>query len=1166
MKISKILYFLEPHIELSDPLFRYPTFKSKLLPEIRGLLNYNNDISVTVVLGDHVLKKIRNDDLNVNGIEFVPISKKELDKYSCNYLESSIQWYNENHSKKSIENYVDFLRSKIGVFEPEVTICYESPAPFLNELFPNALNLNTMFGFFSRAPFPAYNIIDPCGIYANSYQSKYSSLIRKYKADAYELETLRILRRQSMKALATYFPFKEFIHNIRVCFDKVVLLAAQIDGYLAFDGCTKHKSQYDMVYDVLTKTPSNIGVLVTQHDLKEQFSESQIESLKNKFPNFILFKNNIGCDNASQFFIPYLDGVLSVSSSVAYQSALWRKPFYCLGESQMNIISCANNIESYYSFLENNCANNLDDILAFLLRYCNFSHKFDIFDGENYYKILSELYCRYTKYSNGFEMLIRDVTKKEVRDKLVGGNREWLLKKNTLDKKIPFSSDYLRLGMSCANAVSYDLFDTLVERDFREPHELFLFIEPMVQDLVSNINFKYCHFRRQAEADTRRPTRGRFEVTIDEIYNTFEDLTGIDNDLVEKIKKLEIQAEIDLVQPKKFMVREYYFSKILCRSVAIISDIYFEKPILEKILKRCGINSYDLLLSSATSKTRKHNGTIYPEYLSWLKEVKGIGEDRAFHVGDNAQADGKMAKQHGLSTYVFPKAMDNYKRSKIAAVLSSSLQNSSCTTSILNGTFANKFYSAHWNYIKKDSVFDGEAYFYGYKAIGPLVLGFVQWLFRRAKQQGISNLYFLARDGWLLKKVYDEFYSDIKDKPTSHYMYCSRRAVILPSMKNVDDIVELACQSFDPRSLESFLLSRYGIESNEIPISIWKKFKYKKNSIVSPLHDQKRFIGFLRESAPYILKKAVNEKESYVDYLDSINFLKSANDGSAAVVDIGYSGSMQFYLKKMLNLGSLPGYYFLTHHHARKRFEGDVFEGFLSSNDDHRSSYRHKLNDHVFIFEAALSSPEGSLINFTGKGEKREMHLLDAEEEVLRVKLLNLIHSGAFDFARDLSIRFNRYRHNIELSSIISEKMIINFADHPSYKDASMFINFEVENLFGGGSVWLIETPSSMGLDKTRRLSNELVQNAIENSKWKKGAKAYYNGILKNNGIVGKTITVVSNKTIDRRDQKKNKLIRDPYLFFNDSKKPYLKPLKYLFSLESPFNSTMTKILRKALG
>ncbi len=84
---------------------------------------------------------------------------------------------------------------------------------------------------------------------------------------------------------------------------------------------------------------------------------------------------------------------------------------------------------------------------------------------------------------------------------------------------------------------------------------------------------------------------------------------------------------------------------MICESVSIITDIYLSQNVIERILQKVKISGYNKLLVSAETKTRKHNGTIYPEYLKYIRDNFDINAGQALHVGDNKQADGDMAKK-----------------------------------------------------------------------------------------------------------------------------------------------------------------------------------------------------------------------------------------------------------------------------------------------------------------------------------------------------------------------------------------------------------------------------------------------------------------------------------------------------------------------------------------
>lgn len=1191
--MKNILYYLEPHIELNDSLFRFSSLKSILLPEIKALKQAHPDLNIKIIVSDIIAHELEDQKIEHDYVDLIIVPIEKLLSLNGQSYELSMMWQSGQYSHQTLNKYSTFYKKLIGKhFQPDLILSYESPAPFLNRAYPEAVLLNLMFGAFSRAPYPAMFTADPFGLFGNAFASKFKEQIQKATLSSQEKHVLTRFRREVTKSLSTYLPLKKQVDDIISKFDSVILFACQIDNYFAYNGCVDGQSQLSILENTLLKTPDNIGVVVTEHGYSRQISDDLVVKLKNKYPNFIYLEEKI--NGASQFLIPYLDGVVTVSSSLGYQAALWKKPLFVVGSSHLNVLAYSSHYATFCGKVLRQEQSSKDAELYYLLSHLNFSYRSEVFaDGAKYFEILTRIASAYRLSEAGFDTFAHQKSPEEVEAMLIGDFRGWLLKQESEKYKDRISPDYLRISISECKAVSFDLFDTLAERDFAEPHELFLFIEPRVRKYLNNKNFMFHYFRKQAEADVRRPTHGEFEVTLDQIYEKFQEITGLGTEKVTQIKQMEIDAEIALVHPKRKMLKEYNFASLLVEKRSIITDIYHDRTVIETILKKIKVNRYASLWISAETKTRKHNGTLYPEYIDWIQTAlkQKVPASRLLHVGDNRIADGDMAKKYGMKTYIFPKALDNFKESRLGKeFLLPAHKMGGISTSVMAGIFSNKFYSAVWNRKNTKSFYSADPYQYGFTTLGPLVLGFVQWLYHRAKLHNINHLYFLARDGWVLKKAYDDLYKDVKDAPKSYYLYCSRRAVMVPSILSEDCIYELVDQNFNARSIESLLDSRFGLSWNEIPSEITKQYGYKRNDIVSPYYEQPKLKKFLTAISETILAKAQTEREDYIDYLNSLNFIENAKNKDCAVVDIGYSGSMQMYLKKMLGLETLAGYYYLTHHHSRDVFRKDIFEGYLQNLDDHKIGFRHSLNDHVFIFESALSSPEGSLLSIRGKGKERKFIFLHAEEEERRQYLVNAIHRGSDDFIQHFVNRFGHYAYDYEISPLLSSALIFKFSSQPTGLDASMFVNFEVENLFGGGSVCLIaEPPAKVGL------TNDLVNQLVDRSKWKFGARTYYNYLINPNAeqpqVVAKVTLkeggqsqlvnvtrmnppltwtekarAVVNLSEDHFNKKLAKLSRNPYQFFADAKNPNVQVFKELFDEQHEMGRFAKKVVRRMIG
>jgi len=82
----------------------------------------------------------------------------------------------------------------------------------------------------------------------------------------------------------------------------------------------------------------------------------------------------------------------------------------------------------------------------------------------------------------------------------------------------------------------------------------------------------------------------------------------------------------------------------------------------------------------------------------------------------------------------------------------------------------------------------GIYYTVGYQCLGPLLVGFCQWLKNNSESKNIDELLFFARDGYIIQKAYNILFPN---SPSS-YICISRRSVTVPQLvtsENWKDVV-----------------------------------------------------------------------------------------------------------------------------------------------------------------------------------------------------------------------------------------------------------------------------------------------------------------------------------------------------------------------------------------
>lgn len=543
--------------------------------------------------------------------------------------------------------------------------------------------------------------------------------------------------------------------------------------------------------------------------------------------------------------------------------------------------------------------------------------------------------------------------------------------KNALDDMGVHYYENIIKRISKKEYVSFDIFDTLIKRDVKKPTDVFSIIEH---------NYKICDFyKRRIEAE-KIARKGKVDTTIDEIYDIYNELYLNNIDEAEKIKKIEKQVEYELCVQNKLLKKVYDFCIENNKKVYLISDMYLSSEILKEILEKNGYSKYEKLYVSCEYDRTKANGELY-KYV--IKEL-GIHTNKLIHIGNDIKTDYIMALKNNIST-VKVKTKTYTGNSLLDVFLSNHKSNSS------------NFY-----------------YDFGYSNFGPLLYGFCLWLKENVKKNDIDNIYFLARDGYIIKKAYEMIFGE---QDNIYYLEASRRSLRVPylSQKNsIDEILEELplprqtnmIQIFDALGLE---LDMYSDKIKESGYSV-ERF-YLREKVLK----EKGFKNLISSIKDDIIANSISENEALKNYLKKNNFSRKN-----AIVDIGWGGSMQKYLRNIFD--NLPGYenkeligfYFgLTEKAKGKLSSINTANAYVFDNYNYSSEELER--PFVGLFESLFLEPKGSVkkyhINTENLVERYQYEYIDDSGEALDdVDKIHNIQQGALGFIEEyMSTAISRY-------------------------------------------------------------------------------------------------------------------------------------------------------------
>jgi hypothetical protein len=357
-----ILFYVEPLIERDEPYFKIGWINIFCKNIINTLKNSEHSYDFLILTNEALAQKV-NFYTNI-----IQITQKELlDPFNTsNYMDVISSWHCEKYTKKHLESYKKLILDKLNGFTPNIIITF-SPVPFLKNIFLNTLILHHEYSIFSRTPYPQTFFLDPVGVHSNLFLNKFKNEIELIELTKKQRILLNNFKHLCIDTLTSKSPFKNILMEKREQFDYLVLLPLQFSKYYAFDDLVPFKSQYEYCVYILDKIPSNIGIIVNMHPEHTVISESAIEFLKGKYSNFIYEEEFHSIYASAQFIIPFVDAVITVSSSIGLQTLIFDKKLITLSNKTYSFVANSTNIDNIEKILKCKNSNNKDNFLYFIL-------------------------------------------------------------------------------------------------------------------------------------------------------------------------------------------------------------------------------------------------------------------------------------------------------------------------------------------------------------------------------------------------------------------------------------------------------------------------------------------------------------------------------------------------------------------------------------------------------------------------------------------------------------------------------------------------------------------------------------------------------------------------------------------------------------------------------
>lgn len=1039
----KILVWSFPWASQGNPLFYRNCFINHLLIQANTLAKFGHEVDIInpeifEVGAENFFEKV-----NVINLE-----QKDFLASTHGCLDKSAEFY-----KKGIDadfvGIVDLLRMLLAE-KYDAILLWETPVPFLEKMYPDALIVHQMPGAFSRAPYPNTVVFDPIGLYKNG--SLYNLSENILESNFYPWHK-NIFSNKFFKEFREISPFSRSSIDPSSKYQRLRLLPLQVSAHYAFEADTGYKSQLEFLASVLDKTPKEIGVVVTQyvhgHSKDRVLNINNIQEFQRKWPNLIY---NPGFDyfpSVSQYLLPFVDDVVSCSSSVGLQALLWKRDFYVEKSTFLSPYSTKNTKDKNLVGDEAT-----DHALGFIFGYHQVLTDKVTKDGQFLNDLLSELCLRKQKGMSGIDRLVSfdsvDVNYQKSFEKSMALPKA----KRIISREVPEitarSLDAGKFSRAINNknieVISFDVFDTLIYRPVETPADLYSFLELSLEEELQGLADGFAKVRLSAEVTVRRSSE-KAEIDLDMIYEYIGNYYSFDKNKLARLKEMEISLESKIVRARPFGQWIFNIAKESNKKIILISDMYLPEDVVAKMLENCGYprNSYSKLFVSSRYGARKKEGKLFDLVIENLN----IKPDTILHVGDNVAADIEQPKKRGIKPFRLVRALDRMRRNRLYYDIFHPREGAGeMARSVIAGTLAAKLFEPCPVDGVETTLFCGDNYKLGYAALGPVLLGYSLWLNRKAKEDGISDLYFLSREGWLFKQAYDLFFPAESNGIKSHYLMASRRASRVAAICDREALANVAMQPYSPGiSLGKLLHGRFGLELSPNVLAAAQNVGYPdlETALPADADCRSRFLRLCFSIEDLIHTAVSRERSDYLSYLEDMGLLNAKNP---AVVDIGWKANMQASLGNLISR-PLSGYYlatlsgaqvWVTRGHRINSYIGD----FLSQ------SFKHGIlrNRHVCEFLFCASSK--SLISVKKTEDGYKFNFKEEDDYEYRAKFIDKLHLGALDFCRDVEGHFGEYLDKLFIDQHTATKVLCAFLDEPVKEDAVILSKFAFEDSFGG--------------------------------------------------------------------------------------------------------------------
>ena len=567
--------------------------------------------------------------------------------------------------------------------------------------------------------------------------------------------------------------------------------------------------------------------------------------------------------------------------------------------------------------------------------------------------------------------------------------------------------------------VSFDIFDTLIQRPFFIPTDLFLLLNKYFREYTNgSTGMDFSKIRVYCEQLTceRIENEECQEITLDQIYDTIETEYDIDKNILEKLKNKEKEYEIRFCTRRNTGYELYTLALAMGKKVVFTSDMYLAKETIEKILEKNGYTDNEKLYLSSEIKLSKAKGDLFKYVLNDLK----IESSEMLHIGDNYRPDVEIPRKLKINAMHLPKATDvaqnQGKVNLFAKMFTQNMPFWRDNASAMNfvgirtmfAMSANKYFDNPFIAFNEYSDFNADPYLIGYYILGMYTFGISKWLLDETAGQGYTNMVFMARDGYLPMEAYKIMKKLYQNVPEEKYLYVSRKALVPITIMSKLDFYKLPecinVTNHTPMDILKYLKDCIKEDCNAE--EILKNNNIETDKKIKDIISFNKFIKVVIDNL-YDEQKHMNNLAKLKTYFDEFYKNKSAT------FDIGYSARPELFLS---NLCKKPIDTFFLNINKDESFRHSDMANFKL-----KTFFSGKPSATGFAYESMLSALAPSCVGYDINGNNVEPIFEKYSKTYQEEFIISIMQNSAIKFVQDITSIFGE-----EIKELYYEKYYIS--------------------------------------------------------------------------------------------------------------------------------------------